>query len=85
MVYGHSEMFAYHPDTEFSAYMNSVTVSINYRLNAFGFMSLKELWIEDGPDQSYGNYGILDQIETLKWVQSNIKSNTNSLVEIQTM
>jgi len=33
---------------------------------------LKELWIESGPDRSYGNYGIMDQIEALKWVQRNI-------------
>ncbi|XP_066936284.1 para-nitrobenzyl esterase-like [Clytia hemisphaerica] len=73
MLWGYNEMFAFHPDTEFSAYMEAVTVSINYRLNVFGFMSLKELWIENGPNKSYGNYGILDQIETLKWVKSNIK------------
>ena len=74
MVYGYNEMYAYHPDNEFSAQMNVVTVSINYRLGVFGFMSLKELWVNSGPDESYGNYGIMDQIEALKWVQANIEN-----------
>ena len=74
MLIGNNEMQGYHPDNEFSAHMNVVTVSINYRLGVFGFMSLKELWVNSGPDESYGNYGIMDQIEALKWVQKNIEN-----------
>ncbi len=48
-----------------------VVVTINYRLNAFGFLTLAALRKED-PNQSAGNYGSLDQVAALKWVQKNI-------------
>ena len=48
-----------------------VLVSINYRLGIFGFMAHPELSAES-PDGVSGNYGILDQIESLKWVKKNI-------------
>jgi para-nitrobenzyl esterase len=48
-----------------------VVVTINYRLGALGFLSLPELAQED-PKGSTGNYGILDQIQALEWVQKNI-------------
>lgn len=72
MDWGYNEMFAYHPDREFSASMQVVTVSVNYRLNIFGFLSLKELWITSGADESYGNYGVMDQVLGLQWVRDNI-------------
>lgn len=43
-----------------------VIVTMNYRLGALGFISLGQ----DGMD---GNYGLLDVIESLRWVQHNIK------------
>jgi para-nitrobenzyl esterase len=48
-----------------------VVVSINYRLGVFGFLSLPGLTAESAPHAS-GNYGLLDQIEALKWVRRNI-------------
>ena len=48
-----------------------VLVSINYRLGIFGFMAHPALSAESEYGVS-GNYGILDQIESLKWVQKNI-------------
>lgn len=48
-----------------------VIVSINYRLGIFGFMTHPELSAENEHGVS-GNYGILDQIEALKWIQKNI-------------
>jgi para-nitrobenzyl esterase len=49
----------------------AVLVSINYRLGPFGFLSHPEL-TEESKQKSSGNYGILDQIAALQWVQTNI-------------
>ena len=48
-----------------------VFISINYRVGVFGFMAHPELSKESGHNGS-GNYGFLDQIAALKWVQKNI-------------
>lgn len=48
-----------------------VVVSINYRLGYFGFFAHPELSAEAG---SSGNYGLLDMIAGLKWVQENISA-----------
>lgn len=50
-----------------------VFVSINYRLGPFGFLSLPELSAESPNDVS-GNYGFLDQVAALQWVQKNISA-----------
>ncbi len=50
-----------------------VFVSINYRLGIFGFMAHPEL-TEESPNGSSGNYGIMDQIAALKWVNENIEA-----------
>jgi len=47
-----------------------VVVSINYRLNAFGFLAHPELSAE-GNGRS-GNYGIMDMVAALQWVRDNI-------------
>ena len=48
-----------------------VVVSINYRLNVFGYLVHPELAAESGHDAS-GNYGLMDQIKALEWVHENI-------------
>ena len=48
-----------------------VVVSIEYRTGALGFMAHPELSKEDKDGHS-GNYGLLDQIFALQWVQRNI-------------
>jgi len=48
-----------------------VLVSINYRLGPFGFLAHPKLSKESNGNVS-GNYGFLDQIAALKWVQKNI-------------
>ena len=48
-----------------------VVVTFNYRVNVFGWMAHPEL-TEESPNDSSGNYGALDQIAALKWVQNNI-------------
>ena len=46
-----------------------VAVTINYRLNTLGFLADKTGLKQYG---TTGNWGLLDQIEALKWVQKNI-------------
>ncbi len=53
------------------AKLGVVVVSLNYRLNIFGFFAHSELSKESDRNAS-GNYGILDQIAALEWVQKNI-------------
>ena len=48
-----------------------VFVSVEYRVNAFGFLAHPSLSAED-PNGSSGNYGVLDQMKALQWVQANI-------------
>ena len=49
-----------------------VVVTINYRLGALGFMAHPALSAEDSAHPASGNYGLLDQIAALEWVQRNI-------------
>ena len=48
-----------------------VFVSIAYRLGPMGFLAHPELSAESGAATS-GNYGLMDQVAALKWVQANI-------------
>jgi para-nitrobenzyl esterase len=50
-----------------------MVVSMNYRMGIFGFFSLPEMAKESGHNAS-GNYGLMDQVAALKWVQENIAS-----------
>jgi len=43
-----------------------VLVTIQYRLGPFGFVTT-------GDSEAPGNYGMLDQIQALKWVQENVR------------
>lgn len=47
-----------------------VLVSVAYRVGPFGFLAHPELGAENGGHS--GNYGLLDQIAGLRWVQRNI-------------
>ncbi|XP_077987038.1 fatty acyl-CoA hydrolase precursor, medium chain-like [Glandiceps talaboti] len=55
----------YYDGIPFVAINDVILVTINYRLGALGFLST-------GDSVLPGNYGMLDQIEALKWVQNNI-------------
>ncbi|KAI0165873.1 alpha/beta-hydrolase [Xylariaceae sp. FL1272] len=46
-------------------------ITVNYRLGRFGNLAHRELSAES-EHQASGNYGIMDQIAALKWVQRNI-------------
>lgn len=48
-----------------------VLVSIAYRVGQLGFLAHPELSAEN-PNKVSGNYGLLDQIEGLKWIRNNI-------------
>jgi para-nitrobenzyl esterase len=58
-------------DGEAMAKKGIVFVSINYRVGIFGFFAHPELTKESGR-QASGNYGLMDQLAALKWVQQNI-------------
>jgi len=49
-----------------------VVVTINYRLNAFGFFAHPALAAEDPTYPYAGNQGLLDQHAALEWVHANI-------------
>lgn len=50
-----------------------VVVSINYRLGPLGWLAHPQLSAES-QDGISGNYGLLDQIEALRWVKRNISA-----------
>jgi len=50
-----------------------IVVSINYRLGVLGYLAHPQLSAES-PEHISGNYGLLDQIEALRWVKRNIKA-----------
>ena len=58
-------------DGESMAQKGIVTLTINYRLGVFGFLSHPELSAES-PHHASGNYGLLDQHAALEWVKKNI-------------
>lgn len=58
-------------DGEAMAKKGIVFVSINYRVGIFGFFAHPELTKESGNNAS-GNYGLMDQVAALKWVNKNI-------------
>ena len=70
---GYREGFGSEPEFDAQEWgaRDVVLVSINYRLGVFGFLTHPELAAES-PHGVSGNYGILDQIEALKWIKKNI-------------
>jgi para-nitrobenzyl esterase len=58
-------------DGEALAKRGAVVVTYNYRLGVFGFFAHPELTAESAHKAS-GNYGMMDLVATLKWVQKNI-------------
>lgn len=54
------------------AHQGIVFVSFNYRLGRFGFFGHPALTAEAGGKALLGNYGYMDQLAALQWVQRNI-------------
>ena len=48
-----------------------VVVNLNRRIGVLGYLAIDEL-ITENPSMTAGNYGLLDVIEALKWIQNNI-------------
>lgn len=61
----------YRYDGENMARQGVVSITVNYRLNIFGFLAHPELTGES-PEHASGNYGFLDQAAALKWIKENI-------------
>ncbi|MBJ7312779.1 carboxylesterase/lipase family protein [Rugamonas sp. CCM 8940] len=66
---GSASMALYHGDA--LARRGVVVVTLAYRLGALGFLAHPALTLES-PHQTSGNYGLLDQIAALRWIQGNI-------------
>jgi para-nitrobenzyl esterase len=58
-------------DGEAMAKKGIIFVSINYRVGVFGFFAHPEL-TKESANHASGNYGLMDQLAGLKWVQNNI-------------
>ncbi|MCR4588543.1 MAG: carboxylesterase family protein [Lachnospiraceae bacterium] len=58
-------------DWEHMAAKGVVVVAIAYRLGILGFLANPMLSAE-APEEAKGNYGLMDQLAALKWVQRNI-------------
>merc|ERR1712217_77198 len=56
-----------------TAQLGVVVVTVNYRLNVFGFLGTAELDTRT-TDGSVGNFGIQDQRFAMKWVGAHISS-----------
>ena len=66
--FAHVELF----DGSELARQGVVVVTVNYRLGPWGFLAHPAL-AEESERNSTGNYGLMDKIATLKWVQKNIQ------------
>jgi para-nitrobenzyl esterase len=58
-------------DGEAVAKKGVILVSINYRVGILGFLAHPEL-TKESPNHASGNYGLMDMLAALKWVQKNI-------------
>jgi para-nitrobenzyl esterase len=58
-------------DGEAIARKGVIAVTSNYRLGVFGFLAHPEL-TKESPQHASGNYALLDQVATIRWVYDNI-------------
>jgi len=72
---GYREGFSYEPEMdggEDYASRGVILVQVTYRLGSMGFFS-HPLLSEESPHGVSGNYGLLDQVAALKWINENIE------------
>ena len=69
LMTGSSAFYAYNGES--IARTGIISITITYRLGVFGYFAHPDLMKESG---TTGNYGLLDQIEALKWVKRNAES-----------
>ena len=76
MVFVHGESYSWGSGNLFdgrvlASYGNLIVVTFNYRLGVLGFLNTNT-----APHQhpQMANYGLMDQIAALKWIQQNIKN-----------
>ena len=72
LQFGSGHIEGLRPTGKLTKTLNTVFVSFNYRLDAFGFLALSEL-ANSGPNSSFGNYGLWDQMIVLEWIRDNIR------------
>lgn len=65
--YGHEIEF----DGDAFAARGVILVTINYRVGLLGYFAHPELTAES-PHHASGNYGVLDQVQALRWIRENI-------------
>lgn len=75
-IHGGAFMGGYGSEMEFDGEQycreRVILVTVNYRLNIFGFLA-HPWFCEESGRHTAGNYGILDQIAALTWVRDNIR------------
>jgi para-nitrobenzyl esterase len=70
---GYANQFKY-SGTQLASTHDVIVVSFNYRLGPFGWFSHPALNHGGSAEDQSGNYGNLDSIRALKWVQNNIEA-----------
>jgi hypothetical protein len=63
--------------------LSVIVVTFNYRGGTFGWMVHPDLTKESGNLKFSGNYGLLDMIAVLKWVQKNIAAFGGEILYIE--
>jgi para-nitrobenzyl esterase len=78
-IYGGSNVSGYTADPVYDGARlaekaNAVVVTANYRVGLFGWLNLPQLRTGTDAQGDSGNFGTLDQIKTLKFIQRNIEN-----------
>lgn len=75
--HGGASMHGYSYEPEFNpeelTRKGVIVVTVAYRLGVFGYLATQAL-SDASPTKTSGNYGLLDQIKSMEWVQKNISA-----------